>query len=70
MPAPPRQHSPGLPRPGVFEAMLENIVDGIQNQNDTALFHAFDEGGGYWDSGLVFQVVAMFAEALAMNDGE
>ena len=35
----------------LFEAMLENIVDRIHSQKDTALFVAFDEGGGYWDSG-------------------
>ena len=35
----------------LFEAMLENIVDQMKDQKDTALFVAFDEGGGYWDSG-------------------
>jgi phospholipase C len=35
----------------LFEAMLENIVDQMKGQKDTALFVAFDEGGGYWDSG-------------------
>jgi phospholipase C len=35
----------------LFEAMLENIVDQIKDRKDTALFVAFDEGGGYWDSG-------------------
>ncbi len=31
--------------------MIENIVNQMGNQKDTALFVAFDEGGGYWDSG-------------------
>jgi phospholipase C len=35
----------------LFEGMLENIADQIKNRKDTALFVAFDEGGGYWDSG-------------------
>jgi phospholipase C len=35
----------------LFEGMLENIVDQLNGQKDTALFVAFDEGGGYWDSG-------------------
>jgi phospholipase C len=35
----------------LFEAMLQNIADQIKNSKDTALFVAFDEGGGYWDSG-------------------
>ena len=37
--------------------MLENIVDKLTSQpalfKDTALFVAFDEGGGYWDSGYI-----------------
>jgi phospholipase C len=37
----------------LFEGMLENIVDQIRDQKDTALFVAFDEGGGYWDSGYI-----------------
>jgi phospholipase C len=41
----------------LFEAMLENIVDKLTSQpalfKDTALFVAFDEGGGYWDSGYI-----------------
>jgi len=39
----------------LFEAMLENIVDQLTAHpslfKDTALFVAFDEGGGSWDSG-------------------
>ena len=35
----------------LFEAMLENIVDQMGDRKDTALFVAFDEGGGFWDSG-------------------
>jgi phospholipase C len=35
----------------LFEAMLENIVDQMGNRKDTALFVAFDETGGFWDSG-------------------
>ena len=42
---------PASSKLGLFEAMLENIVDQMGNQKDTALFVAFDEGGGYWDSG-------------------
>ena len=39
----------------LFEAMLENIVDQLEQQNrpDTALFVTFDEGGGYYDSGFI-----------------
>jgi phospholipase C len=41
----------------LFEGMLEMIVDGLQKNpqlfKDTALFVAFDEGGGYWDSGFM-----------------
>ena len=41
----------------LFEAMLENIVDKLISHpglfKDTALFVAFDEGGGYWDSGYI-----------------
>ena len=42
---------PASSKLGLFEAMLENIVDQMGNQRDTALFVVFDEGGGYWDSG-------------------
>jgi phospholipase C len=42
---------PASSKLGLFEAMLENIVDQIKDKKDTALFVAFDEGGGYWDSG-------------------
>ena len=35
----------------LFEGMLENIVDQMKDRNDTALFVAFDESGGFWDSG-------------------
>lgn len=37
----------------LFEGMLENIGDQVKNRKDTALFVAFDEGGGYWDSGYI-----------------
>jgi phospholipase C len=41
----------------LFEAMLENIVDKLTSHpqlfKNTALFVAFDEGGGYWDSGYI-----------------
>ena len=37
----------------LFEAMLENIADQINNRKDTALFVAFDESGGFWDSGYI-----------------
>ncbi len=39
----------------LFEGMLDKIVDDLTSNpqlfKDTALFVAFDEGGGYWDSG-------------------
>ena len=39
----------------LFEAMLRKTVDGLKANpqlfKETALFVAFDEGGGYWDSG-------------------
>ena len=37
----------------LFEGMLKNIADRIKDQKDTALLVAFDEGGGYWDSGYI-----------------
>ena len=41
----------------LFEAMLGNILDKLQAHPElfaeTALFVAFDEGGGYWDSGFM-----------------
>jgi phospholipase C len=37
----------------LFEGMLENIVDQMKDRNDTALFVAFDESGGFWDSGYI-----------------
>jgi phospholipase C len=49
----------------LFEAMLENIVDKLTSHpelfKDTALFVAFDEGGGYWDSGY-FQPLDFFGD--------
>ncbi len=42
---------PASSKLGLFEAMLCNIVDQMKDKKDTALFVAFDEGGGYWDSG-------------------
>jgi phospholipase C len=49
----------------LFEAMLENIVDKLTSNprlfKDTALFVAFDEGGGYWDSGY-FQPLDFFGD--------
>ena len=46
----------------LFEAMLENIVDQMKDRKDTALFVAFDEGGGYWDSGY-YQPLDFFGDA-------
>jgi len=37
----------------LFEAMVDNIVDQMKYRKDTALFVAFDEGGGYWESGYI-----------------
>jgi len=41
----------------LFEAMLDKILDRLQAQShlwrETALFIAFDEDGGYWDSGFL-----------------
>jgi acid phosphatase len=41
----------------LFEAMVKNILDRLhanpQLEAETAVFIAFDEGGGYWDSGYV-----------------
>src|SRR5262249_53698344 len=42
---------PASSKVDLFEAMLENIVDLMGARNDTALFVAFDESGGFWDSG-------------------
>jgi phospholipase C len=43
----------------LFEAMLENIVDQMNGQKDTALFVAFDEGGGYWDSATISRSISL-----------
>jgi len=49
----------------LFEGMLEKILDELQQQphlfRDTAVFVAFDEGGGYWDSG-PFQPLDFFGD--------
>jgi phospholipase C len=49
----------------LFEAMLENIVDKLTSHpalfKDAALFVAFDEAGGYWDSGY-FQPLDFFGD--------
>ena len=49
----------------LFEAMLDNIVGKLTSHpklfKDTALFVAFDEGGGYWDSGYI-QPVDFFGD--------
>ena len=45
----------------LFEGMLENIVDQMKDRNDTALFVAFDESGGFWDSGY-FQPLDFFGD--------
>ncbi len=41
----------------LFEGMLQKILDDLRRQpqlfKHTALFVAFDEGGGYWDSGYI-----------------
>jgi phospholipase C len=40
----------------LFEGMIEKIMDQLEKANltkTTALFIAFDEGGGYWDSGFM-----------------
>jgi phospholipase C len=46
---------PASSKLNLFEGMLQKIVDELQKQpqlfKDTALFVAFDESGGYWDSG-------------------
>lgn len=44
---------PASSKLGLFEAMVDNIVDQMRDADDTALFVAFDEGGGYWDSGYI-----------------
>ena len=48
---------PASSKLNLFEAMLDKILDRLQAQGhlwkETALFIAFDEGGGYWDSGFM-----------------
>jgi len=48
---------PASSKLNLFEAMLDKIVDKLTSNpslfKDTALFVAFDEGGGYWDSGYI-----------------
>jgi len=47
---------PASSKPGILEALIERVVDGLKAHPDlfehTALFITFDEGGGYWDSGI------------------
>jgi phospholipase C len=49
----------------LFEAMTDKILDRLQTNEklwkETALFVAFDEGGGYWDSGYM-QPVDFFGD--------
>jgi phospholipase C len=49
--------NPATSKLDLFEAMLENIVDRLASDpalfKSTALFVAFDEAGGYWDSGYI-----------------
>ena len=48
---------PASSKVDLFEGMLQKILDGLQMDkklaDETALFIAFDEGGGYWDSGFM-----------------
>ena len=48
---------PATSKLGLFEAMVKNILDRLhdnpQLEAETAVFIAFDEGGGYWDSGYI-----------------
>ena len=48
---------PASSKLNLFEAMIDKILDRLQAQGplwrETALFIAFDEGGGYWDSGFM-----------------
>jgi phospholipase C len=53
---------PASSKLSLFEGMLENIVDQMQDRNDTALFVVFDETGGFWDSGY-FQPLDFFGDA-------
>ncbi len=49
--------NPATSKLDLFEAMLENIVDRLASHpalfKNTAVFVAFDEAGGYWDSGYI-----------------
>jgi phospholipase C len=48
---------PASSKVDLFEGMLQKILDGLAANpklaDETALFVAFDEGGGYWDSGFM-----------------
>jgi phospholipase C len=48
---------PASSKVDLFEGMLQKILDGLAADkklaDETALFVAFDEGGGYWDSGFM-----------------
>jgi len=48
---------PASSKVDLFEGMLQKVLDGLQADkklaDETALFIAFDEGGGYWDSGFM-----------------
>jgi phospholipase C len=47
---------PASSKMGLFEGMIAKIMDELDRANlsrTTALFIAFDEGGGYWDSGFM-----------------
>jgi phospholipase C len=52
---------PASSKLGLFEAMVQKIVEQTKDKKDTALFVAFDEGGGYWDSGY-FQPLDFFGD--------
>jgi phospholipase C len=48
---------PASSKPGLFEAMLDNVVDHLKSNRKlfatTALLVTVDEGGGYYDSGYI-----------------
>ncbi|HKD19492.1 MAG TPA: alkaline phosphatase family protein [Thermoanaerobaculia bacterium] len=56
---------PASSKPGVFEALVQRIVNKVQSSDqlfkNTAIFVTFDEGGGYWDSGF-YQPIDFFGD--------
>ena len=56
---------PASSKPSLLEALIDHVIKSVKSNDDlfesTAIFITFDEGGGYWDSGL-FQPIDFFGD--------